>query len=192
VTDQTVDQALADAAAEVQRDPTDAELAEVARLAEQLKTYEDDIARAETVLANLQAAKRLLETRDLPDKLRACGLLSYTLLDGSEVGVKTVVSPQVKAEDRPKVHAWLRSIGQGDLVKHSVEVKLVRGMEEQAKLLTGWLAEHKLAYEDVESVHSQTLKAFVRHEVLAGRQDQLPKDTLGLFVGQVATVTRPK
>lgn len=187
-----MDAALADAAAETAALPTDEQLRQLAATANELKRHEDLIAAREAELDNLKAAKRLIETRDLPDKLRELGLQSFKLADGSEVGVKTVVSCSVAAINRAAVNDWLRTIGQEDLIKHTITTKLIRGQEEQAHKLTAVLAQLHLEFVDDERVHPQTMSAWVRHRVLRGEGDQLPKDLLGLFIGQVATVTRPK
>lgn len=191
MTDVTTDQALAEAAAETTALPTDEQLRQLSELAQALRRTEREIADKEAEIANLQATKRLIETRELPDRLRQLGLQSFTLADGAEVGVKTVVSCSVAAPNRAKVNEWLRSIGQGDLVKHTVSAKLIRGQEDKAQQLCAYLQTLGLEFTDDERVHPQTMSAWVRHKVLAGQGDELPKDLLGLFVGQVATVTRP-
>lgn len=172
--------------------PSDEQLAQVAELANNLVQLEDLLADLAERVKKVEAAKRELETKKLPDKLRELGLSEFKLKDGSAVGVKTVVSASVAAANRPAVNAWLRQVGHGDLVKHEVKAKFIRGQDALATELAAYLKGKGIEFVDDERVHPQTLSAWVRERVLRGEGESLPKDLLGIYIGQVGWVKRPE
>jgi hypothetical protein len=184
-----IEQALADAASAL-APPTDEQLATVARLAREQVELENQVANIELHLKNLKERLRAHSTKVLPEALRALGLLDYTLTDGSSVSVKTVISASVPKAKQPEAFAWLRERGLDDIIKHQVAVRFVRGQDEAARQLMYELTARGLAFEDKESIHPQTLGAWVRERL--ARREELPLDTFGVYVGSLAEVTRPR
>ena len=186
MTDDT-EQALADAAGALSP-PTDEQLATVARLAREQTMLEDAVLKLEDDLKSMKERLRNHSTRTLPEALRAIGMLEYTLTDGSSVSVKTVISASVSKAKQPEAFAWLRARGLDDIIKHQVAVRFVRGQDDAARQLMADLTARGLAFEDKESIHPQTLGAWVRERI--SKQLEVPLDTFGVFSGSVAEVTR--
>jgi len=181
------EQALADAAIAASP-PTDEQLAGVARLAREQLELEADVDAIERALKATKERLREHSTKTLPDALRALGLSEFKLTDGSAVTVKTVISANLSKAKQPEAFAWLRERKLDDLIKHQLVVRLVRGQDEVAQNIKAHLTLNGLAFDDKETVHPQTLSAWVR-ERLASHQE-VPLDTFGVYVGSVAEVTR--
>jgi hypothetical protein len=137
-------------------------------------------ARIESIEAELAAAREAylrVEREDLPELMREVGLSHLTLTNGVEVVVSEEVTAAITEERRAAAHAWLREHNFGGLIKTLVTIPFGRGEEEEARRLAARIAEeHECSLN--ETVHPQTLKAFVREQVEDGKP--LPFDLFGV------------
>ena len=84
---------------------------------------------------------------------------------------------------------WLRNNGHGSLIKNFVTVKLGKGQDEQAGELKQFLLSHGYEYDADQTVHPQTLKAFIREQIAAG--NDIPIDTFDVKVVNIAKLKEP-
>jgi len=149
-------------------------------------------ARIERIEAELAAARAdylRVEREDLPELMREVGLSHLTLTNGVEVIVSEEVTASITEERRAAAHAWLREHNFGGLIKTLVTVPFGRGEEEDARRLASRIAEeHEVAL--TETVHPQTLKAFVKEQVEDGKP--LPFDLFGVHPFSRAKIKLPK
>lgn len=167
--------------------PEDQALEGIAGLAQQQLKLEQDIEATEQVLKDLKKDLQHIQTRVIPDALAELGLSSISLSTGESVTVKPFVSASISANNRTEAHTWLRENGFGDLIKCITSVDTGRD-ENAAEQARKALAEAGLAPETNESVHSGTLKAFVREQVEAGTP--IPLELFGAFLGQKSTISK--
>lgn len=80
---------------------------------------------------------------------------------------------------------WLQKAGYGALVKHAYSIPIDKGDTAAVKAVRAALAKARIDYEEKLSVHPQTLVAFVRESLAAGRE--LPK-TITYHVQPTATL----
>jgi small-conductance mechanosensitive channel len=166
------------------------DLTTVAGLAKAIRDQEEAIAELE---ANLKQAKKSLmkmTDEDLPTMLAEIGLSSMTLDDGSEVSVKQTYGASILVDNRPKAYQWLRDNGFGDIVKNTVSCSFGMGEDEKAEQFREIAEERGYLAEQDTSVHSSTLRAWVKERVENG--DDFPMELFGAYVGQRAIIRRKK
>lgn len=133
----------------------------------------------------------LLTTRQLPDAMASAGTLSFKSTDGVKVEVKDFMNGSLPKQDDLRAAAlkWLEKNGGKDLIKTTFNLAVGRGQAAAAKEVRAALNKTGLSYNEKEDVHAQTLYAFAREIMKAGKP--LPLDTLGLYVGRVAKIELP-
>ena len=170
------------------------DLSTVAGLAKAIREQEDFVASLED---DLKAAKKqLLKMTDeeLPTMLAEIGLSSIKLDDGSEVTIKQTYGAQITngtkgtVDNRPQAYAWLRDNGYGDLVKNVVSCQFGMGEDQKAEQFRTIAEQNGYLAEQNTTVHSSTLRAFVKERCEAG--DEFPMELFGAFVGQKAIIKR--
>jgi len=158
---------------------TDEQLRWVSILAHSQLEWEKKIAYLTKELEAAIEALRDVQGFKLPELMKEIGLLSITLKTGEKVEIKHVIKASIKEENKPKAFAWLRRNGHGSLIKDEVITRFGMGEEKQAKSLLAELIKRGLSTSEKESVHVQTLSAFVHEQMENGRK--IPMDLLGVF-----------
>ena len=165
--------------------PGDDSLRRVAGLVASLGTLEEHLAQAEKHVATLKASLLQLTTQTLPAVMKEIGVTEFATLDGRKLTLKPGLEASISAERKPAAFAWLRANGHGDLIKNYVEVQTGRGKDAEVDALLRWCDEHQLAAQRDESVHSGTLKAFVRERFTQAAEEGSgavpPDDLFGIF-----------
>lgn len=111
-----------------------------------------------------------VRTIDLPNAMKAAGVTALSLSKGYTVSVKDFVTGYIKEENKPAAFAWLRANKFGSLIKNVVSCSFGMGEDKAAKALKSLLRKAKIAYEDKEDIHYQTLQAFVRERLKFGKE----------------------
>ena len=140
-------------------------------LLEQLKRIDSTIAK--------------IERSELPDLFSNAGISSITVAaDGNRASFvaerSTVYSAKIPDDKRQEAFQWMESHGFGDLIKSNINITF--GMQEHERRLETLklLNSAKIDYYTNESIHHQTLKAFVKHELQVGHI--IPFDLLGVYI----------
>lgn len=178
--------------AELTNLPTAQQLTGIAALVKRQLTLETAVEAAQEELERLTRELRAVQCQQLPDAMAQAGVLTTTTTDGYTVTVKNTNESSISEENKPRAFDWLRGSGYGDLIKHKVTVWFSRGQEALARQLLEFvarLANDPLRSENDESVHYQTLKAFVNELLEKG----LPiSDAITVFPLTKAVITAPK
>lgn len=177
-------------AASLAASPSVTALTDVRLLGERQMQIEDEIAELQDRLYD--AAQRLLrvKTEDLPLAFDAAGIKRLDLPDGTVIAVKSMITANIKEENRSMAHSWLRQNKFGALIKNTIRVAFGKGDDKIAAKLSAFLKKTKIPYERAEAVHPQTLGAFVREQLGAGK-GALPA-SIEVHEVPTATITRPK
>ena len=112
--------------------------------------------------------KQLCEV-DIPTVLDEVGVTSIRV-DDHLVSVETKYFPNVVKANEAAFFEWLRKTGHDDLIKNEVKVVFGRGEDEVAAGVYTDLREHYDAVTQKQTVHAQTLRAFVREQMEAGAE----------------------
>jgi len=200
-------EALADVSGGVTQ-TSDKQIASVSSLAQKQLELESKVDRLAKELEQAQKDLKKVAEQDLPNALIEMGSRGFTLDDGSKISVKKIYTANIKADLKPQAFRWMRDTGNEALIKAEVNVAFDKGDVEQAERM---MVAIKKALEkkglDVpvelsQSVHWQTLRAFVREQIEAeelalneGRAvpeaERLPRDLLGVYIIDKAEITPP-
>ena len=151
-----------------------ASLERIVALAKILRQRQSAVEDLTQELSDAKEQLRKVEQEDLPELMRELGLELMRLEDGSTVEVVPDVQCAITEAHRPAAHAWLTANGFGGLIKTEVSVAFGRGEHDAALALA-----EKIGGQVKESVHAQTLKAFVKEQMEAGTK--VPFDLFSVF-----------
>lgn len=166
-------------------------LKRISELSQTLVAVQVKEALAEEELKRLQAERKRIETEDLPELMREYSLKSIELEDGSKVEVKEDVQCGITAANKEAAHQWLKDKGFGGLIKTDVTVEFGRDEQEAAERVADnirKITNHPVIMD--ESIHWQTLKAFINEQREKGVD--VPADLFSIFPFSKAKLTPPK
>ncbi|HYD35943.1 MAG TPA: hypothetical protein VD999_07835 [Vitreimonas sp.] len=165
---------------------TEADLSELANLAEDQLNLEWEISEVEERLEDLKKRHHKISEETIPTKMISCGMQEFKLTNGRKITVQKYYSASLSEENKPAALAWLEERGHSDIVKHNITVPIGRGEADLANTLKQVLQQMQVTYEDKESIHPQTLKAFVKEQVETGTD--LPLDLFKVYIGNRAKI----
>lgn len=158
----------------------------VARLLEEAKTAAEQI--------------EILETKTLPDAMRAIKMRHFGLEGGFEIELEDIVHGSIKKENEPKAFDFLKENAPWDaIIKNSITVYFDKGEEKFADKFMRDMAKRKrpLEVERKAVIHAGTLKKFVKERVAAEKagevppEKKLPRDVFGVFEFTKANLIDP-
>jgi hypothetical protein len=160
-------------------------------LATTLRETKSQIADLEAKLKEHKKNESRIETEDMPELMKELDMKSFTLSDGTKIEVNEDLLCGITEENRDSAHSWLRQNNFGGIIKTNIIQQYGAGEIEEAtknvaliRKLTGRTAVV------LESVHAQTLKAFLKEQRTKGTK--IPAKLFGLFPFSKAKVTPPK
>jgi len=118
------------------------------------------------------------------------GLSKFSLDDGSTVEVKPTYGASILVKDRPAAYEWLRENGFDDIIKNVISCQFGRGEDDQASAFHAFASQQGYQADQNESIHSSTLKAFVKERIETG--EDFPHTLFGAYVGQRAIIRGAK
>jgi hypothetical protein len=145
------------------------------------------IAEAEQYVKDLKFQKRKVNEEDIPNLMQEMGMDSVTV-DGNKVALRQFVHARIADEKKDEAFTWLRSIGEGDIIKNDVTVSFKSGEDNMAGAVVDDLRTKGLEPAQKTHVHPQTLKAWVKNRIESG--GDINFDTFGVFVGTEAKISR--
>jgi len=173
--------------------PTDDLFARLAALADKQTEAQLSVVRAEIALKEAQEALRKVSEEELPEFMQnVIGAKEITLRDGRKVEVGEVVRAGITKARQAEAFKWLRENGHKRLIKHIIKLEFTKGEDEKATTLTELLKKHGYEADDAESVHAQTLGAFVREKLEEGTLPDEALELLGVHRQNVAKITVKK
>jgi hypothetical protein len=184
--------ALADASGQLAK-TSDESINLVSMLAHKQLRLEAEVKSCEEKLKALKADLTQVSERDLPNALLDMGARGFTLKDGAKIEVNKVYTASIKAEDKAEAFSWLCKYGHDALIKKEISIPLGK---ESSEFVERIMAEIKLNY-DVnvaleQSVHWQTLRAFVKEQVTGDDAASFPQELFGVHIIDKAKIILPK
>ena len=160
----------------------------LSHLIRESKKIDDEIAQAEQYLKDLKFKKRKVNEDDIPNLMQEMGMDSVTV-DGNKVALRQLVHARIPDEKRDEAYTWLRSIGEGDIIKNDVTISFKSGEDNMASAVVEDLrGQYGLEPARKTHIHAQTLKAWAKGRIESGKE--IDFDTFGIFVGTEAKITR--
>lgn len=160
----------------------------IVSLAELQLNYQDRVLDLEEELKEAKENLRRVSEKDLPDAMDEAGVEEFTLKDGRKVVVRKEYYANIPKAHQKVAFSWLRERGHDAIIKRDVTAKFGKGEDEKANKLVKLLKEQfdDIGFKDKESVHFQTLRAFVREQMEEGVD--IPEDIFGIHVRNVAKI----
>ena len=165
-------------------------LSQVSKLAQMQLRLQQKVELLESELKIAKKDVRDIAEDQLPAAMSEHNITELKLEDGSSITVKTFYSASIPKDKSNEAFQWLVDNNFGDLIKNQVSTSFVRGQEEQAEQLADELAKRQMSVNTKKWVEPMTLKAFARDQTEQGKS--LPADLFGLFIGEKATIIKPK
>lgn len=151
------------------------------------------IAEKEEEVANLKAQLRRIQEQDLPEAMDAANMKKFEFQDGSKAEVKAFYSASIPEERKEEAFDWLKDNNFDGMIKCEVKVSFDKKEYEVAQEFLQFVRgfnQKAIDPEYKESVHWQTMRAFVKEQIEGGKP--LPIDLFGVFVGRKAELKLPK
>jgi hypothetical protein len=168
------------------------DLTRVTKMAQMLLERQAEQAAAEAALEAIKKKVVQIEQEDLPTLMAELGLQEFKLSSGEKITIKDEVACSISKEHQSAAFAWLIKNKFGGIIKTLVAVQFGKGEHadaaRMAKALQTQLGKAHPVELD-ESVHPQTLKAFVKERLQNG--DALPVDLFGVLPFKKAIITKP-
>lgn len=123
----------------------------------------------------------VIETKTLPDAMRAIKMRRFELEGGFEIELEDVVHGSIKKEDEPKAFEFLADNEPWDaLIKNTITVTFDKGEEKWADKFMRDLAKRKrpLEVERKAAIHASTLKKFIKERVAAEKKGDVPPEKI--------------
>lgn len=170
-------------------------LERVRALAKQVRELEARRGELEDELTRVKRSIQELTERDLVKMMSEANMSSFALdSDGNYPAMTfdktTYYSAKIPEDKEIEAFAWLHDQGHGDIVKTQITVALGMGERDLAEQVEHAIADAGADYSSKLSVHSATLKSFVKTEVEAGRA--IPLDLFGAYIGEVVKLKKGK
>jgi len=139
----------------------------------------------ENQLKELRSSITKIERSDLPDMFTSARISSITVeADGNHPAFvasrETIYTAKIPDEKRQEAFQWFESQGHGDLIKSAINITFGMQEHEERLRVMKLLSDARVEYYTNEQVHHSTLRAFVKHELQAGRV--IPFDLLGAYI----------
>lgn len=152
--------------------------------------------RSETIERELKEEKeklRKIEEEDIPNLFNEFGLSELKMIGedgeiGDTISIKNIYRGHVSEKNKPEAFKWLRANNHDDLIKNEIKINFGKGDDEQASNLKNKLVSDGISFVDKETVHPQSLSAFIREQTEVGKA--LPHDLLGVHIVQKARIKK--
>lgn len=128
----------------------------------------------------------------LPKAMQTAGMSEFVMEDGNTIRVNNELGlPALGANSkhRDKVLAWLKSSGNGDIIKSEVKVMFGQG-DERLKKVMEQLEIIGVPFENYETANAASFAALVREMIRNG--EFVPMEELGIFIYKSSEVEVPK
>jgi hypothetical protein len=124
----------------------------------------------------------------VPGMMQELGIHSFVLDNGYKVSIKDEYYAKIPEEYQYDCFNWLRNNNLDGIIKTAVNMNFGKGEDQQAKELVDWMSRNGLTPNVKETVHPQTLRAFVKERMSAGLE--LPVDFFGASVVKATVISK--
>ena len=165
---------------------SDNAIKQIANLAKMQLELQKKVEDAEQALKNAEGELRRIAEDLLPSAMAEAGMKSFTLENGSKITVKDDIAASIPKDAVGEAYHWLRSNGFGDIIKNTVSVDFNKEEDQHAAELLAYCQEHQYPATNKQSVHSATLKAFLKEQMAIGVD--IPLELFGAYPFQKAVI----
>ena len=149
---------------------------------------ENQVIYTENRLKELKEQLNYQRYEIVPGMMQELGINSFELDNGYKVSIKDEYYAKIPDAFQFECFEWLRKNELDGIIKTAVSLSFGKGEAEQAKEVLETLYEIGLVPNVKETVHPQTLKAFVKERLSAGLE--LPVDFFGASVVKTTVISK--
>ncbi len=144
---------------------------------------------AEQYLKDLQYKKRTIDEEDIPSLMEEIGVESLTV-DGNKVSIEKYVSARIPENRKSEAFGFIRSIGEGDIIKNEVVVGFGMGQDNVAGAVVDDLRNQGLSPAQKTHIHPMTLRTWAKNRI--EKNQEIDFDMFGIYVGNRAKIKGAK
>ena len=149
---------------------------------------ENQVIYTENRLKELKEQLNYQRYEIVPGMMQELGINSFELDNGYKVSIKDEYYAKIPEAFQFECFEWLRKNELDGIIKTAVNMNFGKGEDESAQHLIDWMTENGLTPNVKETVHPQTLKAFVKERMSAGLE--LPVDFFGASVVKTTVISK--
>ena len=164
---------------------SEGETSKLSTLIRQSIDLDNEVKDAEKHLKDLQQRKRTVDEEDIPSLMEQLGVESLTV-DGNKVSIDKFVSARIPDDKKEEAYSFIRSIGEGDIIKNEVVVQFGMGQDNVAGAVLDDLSKQGLNPAQKTHIHPMTLRTWVKNRIENGKE--VCHDTFGVYVGNRAKI----
>lgn len=173
------DMILEDVGEQEKKVPRSEKLAQLTDLVDKRFRLEMEISRAASALHDLEEKFKEVDSMQIPDLFDELGIRKLSLANGRTVEVKLKYAASITEANSTEAFGWLEKNGHDSLIKHKVTVDIRKGENEEYAKLIETLNVQGVSYTDKNTVHPQTLSAFVKEQIESGAD--FPKELFKVY-----------
>lgn len=160
--------------------------------ARKLRKAEFDLEKKEAECAALKASIKEMQEKTLVGLMQEADCMSFELGSGFRIERTSDTYANISKERKPAAFAWLIKNKFGGLIKNEIDILFAKGKEKEAKAMLGVIKKAGLPchVEAKQSIHHQTLQAFVREQLEKGKE--LDAKLFGIHTVDKAVIVAPK
>jgi hypothetical protein len=162
------------------------DLEDIARLGTTLNEANADVEQAERILAQKKQRVMRLVQDTIPCAMQEIGISEVKLDTGQKLKIKEEVQAKINNADKVTAFNWLEEHEYDGIIKTTITVSFNKDEMQRAVKLYDALQKKNYNLEFGRSIHSGTLKAFVRERMASG--EEFPADLFGAFPYWVAKI----
>lgn len=164
------------------------EIKDIQVMHEYVQELDREAVELETKLKAVTERARYFREDVIPEFMFSLGISEVKLNNGQTIGIKTNYFGNISKEREQAAFKWLKENGFASLVETTVGMSFGAGDEDKVDhaILMNFLNDKEIEHVEKESVHAQTLKAFIRQEMEAGHS--FPYGLFGVYVSKQVVV----
>jgi hypothetical protein len=173
--------------------PSEEQLSNISQWASKALTLHAEIEIIEAHLKELNRELAVIEESNLPQAMLASGSAEFTMTDGSKITINDVIQGSLSKDEgkREFTLQWFIDNGGQDNIKDHFEIDYTKSQYESALAFRKLLQEEKIHFDEFESIHHSTLKAFLNEKLREGKEVP-PFDKMGLRYFKKAVIKQSK
>lgn len=181
---------------------------EIFELVSKMQVIAGRIEKGNELLKELNEAYDKISKVDLPELMNSAQLSEIVVPGNQVLKIKPIIKASLptmaginKARGEKKIELqnrlddgleWLRDNDADGMIKQTFSADLGKDNDYAGIALMEHAAQLKVSADVSESVHSQTLSAYVREQIQSEDGKPIPMDTFAVFSGSVAEVKQAK
>lgn len=160
--------------------PTEGQLSTISTWASKALELQAQIEQVEAHLKELNKELAQIEEVDLPKAMMAAGSTEFKMVGGGKITISDIIQGGLTKDEskREFVLQWVVDNDGQEIIKRHFEIDYTRGQYSYAMALRKLLEDNQVHFDEFESIHAGTLKAFLMEKM---RENTIPPfDKMGL------------